>query len=81
MEGKEIKKGVFEEIELAYDLQQYLMHSKDVKVDPKLKGEIVEFSPETILSVTKKIQSPTEIISVTVVDDEFVKSSFPSVRF
>lgn len=74
-------KGVFEEVELAFDLQQYLIHSKDVKVSQKLKEVIVGLAPETLLSVTKKINSPLEIISVKEVDDEFIKSAFPSVKF
>ena len=77
----ETAKGVFEEVELAYDLQEYIIHSKDVKISSELKGQIANFEPETLLSVTKKIQSPLEIMSVKKVDENFIKSAFPSVKF
>ena len=74
------KQNTFEEIELAGDLQEYLMHSKDVKINFKLKELITNFERETLLSVTKKIQPPLEIISVKEVDDDFIKNAFPSVK-
>lgn len=77
----ETAKGMFEEVELAFDLQQYILHSKDAKVSKKLYEKIVGFAPDTLLSVTKKIQSPLEIISVKEVDNEFIKTAFPSVKF
>ncbi|MDA8142618.1 MAG: hypothetical protein M0T81_01390 [Thermoplasmatales archaeon] len=77
----ETAKGMFEEVELAFDLQQYILHSKDAKVSKKLYEKIVSFAPDTLLSVTKKIQSPLEIISVKEVDNEFIKTAFPSVKF
>jgi hypothetical protein len=80
-EVSDTAKGVFEEIELAFDLQQYLLHSKDVKVSTLLKDKIVGFDPDILLSVTKKIQSPLEILSVKEVDDDFIKSAFSSVKF
>ncbi len=77
----DMAKGVFEDVELAFDLQQYLLHSKDVKVSQKVKDKIVAFNPDTLLSVTKKIQSPLEILDAIEVDDKFIKSAFSSVNF
>lgn len=81
MEVSQTAKGEFEEIELALDLQEYINHSKDVKVNSNLKKEIFGYGPDLLLSVTKKIQSPIEIVSVKVVDHKFVKDAFPSVSF
>ena len=75
-----MKKGIFEEVELAIDLQQYIMHSKDVKIEQTLKDTIANFNPDTLLSVTMKIQSQLEIVSVKIVDDDFIKNAFPSVK-
>lgn len=74
-------KNAYEEVELAYDLQEYIIHSKDVKISPDLKESIAKITPETLLSVTKKILPSMEIISVKEVDEEFIKSVFPSVKF
>ena len=70
-----------EEIELAGNLQKYLMHSKDVKIEHSLKNTIVNFNPDILISVTKKFQPFVEIISVKIVDNDFIKNSFTSVKF
>ena len=80
LEVGNMKKGIFEEVELAIDLQQYIMHSKDVKIEQDLKNVIANFNPDTLLSVTMKIQSQLEIVSVKIVDDDFIKNAFPSVK-
>ena len=80
LEVGNMKQGIFEEVELAIDLQQYIMHSKDVKIEQNLKDTIANFNPDTLLSVTKKIQSPLEIVSVKIVDDDFIKNAFPSIK-
>ena len=70
-----------EEIELAGNLQKYLMHSKDVKIEYSLKNTIVNFNPDILISVTKKFNPFVEIISVKIVDNDFIKNSFTSVKF
>ena len=70
-----------EEIELAGNLQKYLMHSKDVKIEQSLKNTIVNFNSNILISVTKKFQPFVEIISVKIVDNDFIKNSFTSVKF
>ena len=70
-----------EEIELAGNLQKYLMHSKDVKIEQSLKNTIVNFNSNILISVTKKFHPFLEIISVKIVNEDFIKKSFTSVKF
>ncbi len=63
------------EYELAEDLQAFISQSDDVKFQKaELKNQIFTFDKDVLLEVSKTITSPTTILNVTEVDDEFLQN-------
>jgi len=63
------------EYELADDLQSFIStQTEDVTFEkPEMKDKIFDFNPMEVLEVTKSIGSPTKIIDINKVDDEFIE--------
>lgn len=75
-----VEKGIFEEIELAEDLKSFIVKSPDVIITKELQETILNHKDGVLLAVTKKISSPTEIISVVTVDENYVEKEFTSIK-
>jgi hypothetical protein len=82
MSGNNTPKGdgvaIFDELQVAGELKEYVNVSSDVKISPELKLQVFNFDDNDVLVITKKIGSPTEILEVKAYDDEAVKSVFTS---
>ncbi|MBI5635584.1 hypothetical protein HY993_01325 [Candidatus Micrarchaeota archaeon] len=64
------------EFELAEDLKELIAYNPDVQVSPTLKNEIIHFPNMAVIKTEKTIASPLQIISATLVDDQFVEDNF-----
>lgn len=70
--------AIFDELQVAEELKEYIEISKDVKISDALKLKVLNAGNSDVLVVTKKIGSPTEILEVKPYDDVAVKSTFTS---
>ena len=71
-----VEKGEFVEFELAEDVQEFVKINKDVSIDSKIKEKLHTFDGSVLLKVTKKIESPTQILSIEQIDDDYIKKNF-----
>jgi len=67
----------FFDFELAEDVKEFVTENKDVVFqDLKLKEKLFSFDNSVLLKVTKTINSPTMIVEITQVDEEFIKENY-----
>ena len=71
-----VEKGQFIEFEMAEDVQEFIKFNKAVQIDSKLKEKLKGFDGSVLLKVTKKIESPTQILSIEQIDEDYIKSNF-----
>jgi hypothetical protein len=73
-----VKPTIFDELEMAEDLKDYVNTSTDVKIAEAIKLKIFNYADTDVLVVKKKIASPTEILDVKAFDYEAAKETFTS---
>ena len=67
----------FFDFELAEDVKEFVTENKDVVFqDLKLKEKLFSFDNSVLLKVTKTINSPTMIVEITQIDEEFIKENY-----
>jgi hypothetical protein len=71
-----VENGQFVEFEMAEDVQEFVKFNKDVQIETKLKEKLKSFDGAVLLKVTKKIESPTQILSIEQIDEEYIKNNF-----